>query len=106
METRQLLLLILFGVHLVAFVVLLIKQRRPSLLLPISVFTLLCLTQIFWKSEITLALPLAGPTSLARALRVAAIVLAVPSIALMARRIVLRVQARKAEALTASSEER
>lgn len=106
METRQILLLILFGAHLVAFSVLLYKQRRPSLLLPISVFSLLVLTQLFWHSQVMLEIPGAGATPLPRAFRVAAIILAVPSIGLMARRIIVRVQARKAEALTASSEDR
>lgn len=106
MATKQILLLILFGVHLVAFVGLYIKQRRASLFLPIAVFVLLCLTQIFWNSPVTLTLPGLGETPLGLALRYTAIAVAIPSIGLMARRIVLRIRERKAEALTPSAEDR
>ena len=106
MATQQLLLFILFAVHWIAFVALLIKQRRPSLLLPIAVFTLLMLTQVYWTSEVILDLPLAGTVPLPRFLRVSAIVLAVPSIGLMVRRVIARIQERKTQALTPSSEDR
>jgi hypothetical protein len=90
MGTRQILLAVLFGVHWIAFVVLMIRQRRPALLLPIAVFTLLVLTQLLWASEAVVGLGPFGSPRLPVLLRVSAIVLAVPSIGMMVRRMAVR----------------
>jgi len=94
MGLRQIVLTVIFGAHWLGFGVLLIRDKRPALLLPMAVFTLLILTQLYWDSPVVLRLGMLGPTSLPRLLRVAAIVLAVPSIAFMVRRIVLKRRAR------------
>ncbi len=90
MDLRQILLIILFGIHWVAFVVLLWKRRAAYLLLPIAVFTLLVITQFLWQSELSVPLGPLGHPSLRGFLRTIAIVLAVPSIGLMVHRIVIR----------------
>ena len=90
MPLKQTLLTALFSIHLVAFVVVLARSRRPSLLLPISVFTLLVLVQLLWNSTATVHFGPLPDYPLRSLLRVTAIVLAVPSIGLMVRRIVVK----------------
>ncbi len=90
MGTRQILLTLLFGVHWVAFVILLVRRKQLSLLLPIAVFTLLVLTQVLWTSDVQVAFGPFGTSPLPKVLRLAAIILAVPSVGLMVRRILAR----------------
>jgi hypothetical protein len=90
MPLKHTLLAALFGVHWIAFVVLLVRTRRASLILPIAVFTLLVLVQLLWDSAVMLELGPLPHYSLRTVLRTLAIVLAVPSVGLMGRRIVLR----------------
>jgi hypothetical protein len=95
MGLKQILLTVLFGVHWIAFAVLFMRTRRWSLLLPLSVFTLLILTQYLWTSEAMVGLGPLGSHPLPTTLRASAIILAVPSIALMARRIVAKRRSRQ-----------
>jgi hypothetical protein len=90
MGPRQILLTVIFALHWIGFVVLLVRQKRLSLLLPIAVFTLLVLTQLLWHSSVVLELGALGPSPLPTVLRAGAIVLAVPSIGLLIRRFVLQ----------------
>jgi hypothetical protein len=94
MGLRQTFLTVLFGLHWVGFLVLLIRDRRPALLLPLAVFTLLILTQVLWNSAVVLDLGALGHRSLPLVVRVSAAVLAVPSIGLLVRRIVLKRRAK------------
>ncbi len=95
MDLRQILLTVVFGCHWVGFLVLLVRQKRLSLLLPIAVFTLLISTQILRDSGIVVQLGALGPRSLPSVLRGSALVLAVPSIGLMVRRAVLERRAKR-----------
>lgn len=90
MPAGRLLLLLLFGVHWAAFVWLFVRRRSSSLLLPIAVFSLLIAVQLLKGGAVSVDVgPIAG-YELATVLRATAIVLAVPSIGLMGRRMVAR----------------
>ena len=95
MDLRQILLTVVFGCHWVGLSVLLVRQKRLSLLLPIAVFTLLISTQILRDGGVVVQLGALGPRSLASVLRGSALVLAVPSIGLMVRRAVLERRAKR-----------
>jgi len=92
MGPRQVLLALLSGVHWAAFVVVFLRSRRATALLPVGVFTLLVLTQVLWNSGISIPLGSHGVVPLRVLLRGSAWVLAVPSLGLMFRRIYLRLK--------------
>lgn len=95
MELRHVLLAVLFGIHWIAFVIVFLRSRRVSLLLPIAVFTLLVTVQFLAGSAVMLELGPLPATSLRTALRVTAIALAVPSIGMMVMRVLARRAARE-----------
>ena len=95
MGTRQWVLVLVFGLHWSIFVRLYLKQKRLTRMLPIGVFTLLILTQVFWNSAAEIAVGDYGPVPLRTAFRHSAWTLAVPSLILMFRKIVLRVRERR-----------
>ena len=92
MAPRQMALALLFGVHWVVFAWLFFRSRRVTLLLPMGVFTLLILTQLFWNSQVQISMGELGPIPLRSVLRVSAWVLAVPSLGVMLGRIHLRIK--------------
>lgn len=92
MGPRQMALALLFGVHWVVFAWFFLRSRRVTLLLPLGVFTLLILTQLFWDSQVQLSFGELGPIPLRSVLRVSAWVLAVPSLGVMLGRIHLRIR--------------
>jgi hypothetical protein len=94
MGTRQIFLLVLFGAHWLAFVALLWRRRTPSLLLPLGVFTLLILTQLFWANPAHVPLGPLGEPLLPQVLRASAVLLALASVGLMSRRLYGRRSAR------------
>jgi hypothetical protein len=93
MGARQWFLVLVFGVHWLVFVRLYLRERRWTRLLPVGVFTLLILTQAFWDSPAEFYLWGEDPIPLRTALRHGAWTMAVPSVGLMIRRLVLRVRA-------------
>ncbi len=92
MAPRQMALALLFGVHWAVFAWVFFRSRRVTLLLPMGVFTLLILTQLFWDSQVQLSFGEVGPIPLRSVLRVSAWVLAVPSLGVMLGRIHLRIK--------------
>lgn len=95
MGLRHWLLIALFGVHWLVFVGLWLRRRDVSRLLPIGVFTLLILTQVFWNSPAELHFGDGDPILLRTAFRHGAWTLAVPSVGMMFRRLWLRRSARR-----------
>lgn len=100
MGPRQMALALLFGVHWAVFAWLFFRSRRVTLLLPMGVFTLLILTQLFWDSQVQLSFGEVGPIPLRSVLRISAWVLAVPSLGVMLGRIHLRIRRAMTTSLT------
>lgn len=100
MGLKQILLSALFGAHLIGFLWLYARDRTPSRLLPVGVFTLLVLAQVFWDSAVVLEFGAGRELPLRVGLRAGAWGLAVPSLGLMFRRIYFRSRARQAAGST------